>query len=193
MPRRKNKKTSKKKRRQDGANVMGLVRSFPGQPVAEHWVSTFNTLLTGTVTTGVVSSVISMNPVALVTNWATRFQTLYEEYRVKAVRARVLCASGSNTGTLLCYWDEKSNTAPSNASASQEAMKRICNGDVYKEHIMTWHAKDLLDLEYTAIGTAVNPVYWKLYTDTANNAAPPLAQPFCTVDFRLTIQFRGFI
>lgn len=172
--------------------VLGVVPSYPGQPVAKHLVQSFNTVLTTTVTTGAIASSISMDPTTIVTNWATRFGSLYREYRVIAARARIVCFSSTNPGTLLCYWEEKDNAAPNNAQAAEQAMKRFAAADVFKEHLMSWHAKDLLDLQYVNTSTASNPVYWKLYTDFTNSGSSIVATPYCTVDFRMVIEFRGF-
>jgi hypothetical protein len=189
----KNRKGNQRRNGRDGNGfVLDVVRSFPGQPVAKHQVQSFNTVLTTTVTTGVIASVISMDPTTIITNWSTRFASLYHEYRVVKARARIICFSATNPGTLLSYWDEKSNAAPTNAQSSETAFKRIAAADVFKEHDMTWKARDLLDLQYVASGTASNPVYWKLYTDAGNNGSAIAATNYATVDFRLLIEFRGF-
>ncbi len=190
--RRRANKGRKRRPQKENSLVLGVVRSFPGQPVAKHLVQSFNTILTTTVTTGVIAQALSMDPVTRISNWATRFQSLYLEYRVVKARARVVCFSSNNPGTLLMYWDEKSNAAPNNAQASETSMRRIAAADVFREHNMSWKARDLLDLQYTATDTSFNSVYWKVYTDAANNGSSIVATAYATVDFKLTIEFRGF-
>jgi len=184
----------KRKGRQPKAKLPMLrnIPSFPGQPMAQHIVETFNEVFSTTVTTGAIAEVTPMDPTTQITNWATRFQSLYEEYRVVKAVARVLCFSSTNPGTLMMFWDEKSATVPTNAAASERALVRFNAGDVTRPHKTTWVARDLLDLQYTPTGTASNPVYWKIFTNNANNGSSIVATAYCTVDFKLTIQFRGF-
>jgi len=193
MNRQRQKQNKRKVSRRPQQNLLANRPSFALQPLATHWVESFNTKLTTTVTSGQIASVINIDPTTLITNWATRFQTLYEEYRVVGAKMRLLNFSSNNPGTMLMFWDEKSATAPTNTTASERATKRVNAGSVDRAHTMTWNARDLLDLQYTPIGTSVVPVYWKLFTNSANNGSSAVATDYCTVDFKLHIQFRGFV
>lgn len=167
------------------------VRSYPKQAMAQHIVPTFSTPLTTTVTTGLVAGVFQFNPAAAVTNWSTRFQAVYEEYRIVKIRAQCDFCGSNIPGHMLAYFDEKNNVLPSNTSSSIRSPSRQQLSSV-TPHVMTWYAKDLIDLNYTPTDAATyDPVFLKTYTDTVNNGAPAVVTLVMVWSFELTIQFRG--
>jgi len=56
---------------------------------------------------------------------------------------------------------------------------------------MRWRAKDLLDLQYTAIGTVSTPVTFKTYTDLANYGAPAAVTNLWLLEPDFIMEFRG--
>jgi len=167
------------------------IRSYPQQALAQHDIPTFSTPLTTTVTTGIVAGVFQFNPVAAITNWATRFQAVYEEYRIVKVRAQCDFCGSTIPGHLLAYWDEKNNVLPSNTSASIRSLKRYQMSST-KPLVMQWLAKATEDLNYTATDAATyDPVWLKVFTDNVNNGAPIVATLVMVWSFQITIQFRG--
>lgn len=175
-------------------NRFGLplnVRSYPKQALTTHAVPTFSTPLTTTVTTGLVSGVFQFNPSSSITSWATRFQAVYEEYRIVRIRAQCDFSGSTIPGHMLAYWDEKNNTLPSNTSASIRSLSRYQMSSV-KPMVILWTAKDLIDLNYTPTDAATyDPVWLKVYTDNVNNGAPIAATLVMVWSFQITIQFRG--
>jgi hypothetical protein len=187
---RKNKKNSRSRRR---INYNMNIRSYPGQALASHWTPCVPFTLSTTVTSGLLSQCIQVDPTALVQAWATRFQTLYEEYRVIAAKADLNFFSSVQPGVITCFWDEKTPfTAPTLASSIERAMRRCSLSSTDKPLRLSWKARDLLDLQYTPIATSNPSVGLSIYTDNANYGSGIVAAAVVTVNFRLHIQFRGY-
>ncbi len=167
------------------------LRSYANQPLATHVIPAGSYLLTPTG--GTVASATPVDPTTLINGWATRFQTLYEEYRVVKVKAQVNFFSSTNPGILASYWDEKTPyTTPTVAIVQQRSTFKTSLSSTDRPLNMTWVPRDLLDLEYTAIGTAVSPVAICFYTDSANYGSGGGITNFAEVSLFITIQFRGF-
>jgi hypothetical protein len=188
-----NTKRNNKKRKNRGGNspIYRNIASYPGQPLATHTVRSYTNVLTTTVTSGQIAVVYQLGP-SFVTNWATRFASLYEEFRLMRVNALIQMFSSQNPGVLLLYWDEKTTTVPNNAAASERVTRRIAAADISKTHRMSWKAKDTVDLAYTATSGSDVPVCLMVFTNNANNGSSIVATPYASISFELVFQFRGF-
>lgn len=149
-------------------------------------------LLSTTVTTGVISN-SQIVQAAQIVNFASRFGSTFDEYRILSAKFRITPVS-QTTGVTKLWFDEKSGSNPT----SNEAQERTCNvlsntNAADKSHTtMIWRARDLLDLQYTSTGTTTsNPVSFKVYTDTATFGAPIVVTPVWLVEPVLTVEFRG--
>jgi len=158
----------------------------------EHWVPCSSIPLNFTVTTGVISSSVDFNPTAAVTNWNPRFSDLYEEFRIMEVAMTINSASSTNSGIFRMFWDEKSSSVPTAGAANERGTIIHACSDL-RPRIAKWLAKDLADLDYIPILTSVHPVYFKLYTDSANYGSPIVATMAVVLTSKMRIQFRGYI
>jgi hypothetical protein len=154
---------------------------LPGAPI----------LLSTVVTTGVIAV---SNGVATgnITGFSTRFGSTFDEYRILGCDWKVRPVSAS-TGISVMLFDEKSNAVPTALDASERIGRRLPNTNASPKSMtqMSWRARDLLDLQYTAIGSSVTPVYFKVYTDTTNFGAPIVVTPLWLLEPEYIVEFRG--
>lgn len=188
---RKNAKKFRNRKPRNRVGVLSLQPSYDGQVCVQMKIPSFTASLSTTVGTGAIANVTTIGS-AIVTNWATRFQSLYEEFRIISCTAKVDCFSSNNPGQIRCYWDEKSATAPTAATASTRGQFVFSASDVTKRHSSTWMARDLLDLQYSPVATNPAPVYFKLYTDNASYGSSIVATGYVSVSFMMVVQFRGY-
>lgn len=149
-------------------------------------------ILPTTVTTGVISSVYTVSSSAI-TGFATRFGSTFDEYRILKCQFRITAIAAAS-GLSKFWFDEKSNTAPTLNESFERTSKPMMNTNANMKSqntTMVWVARDLLDLEYVAIGTATTPAYLKVYTDAANWGAPIVAANVWIIEPIFTIEFRG--
>jgi len=148
-------------------------------------------LLTTTITTGVISALAAVGTGAI-TSFAARFGSTFDEYRVLGANLKITPVAAS-TGVSKLWFDEKSNAAASLVDSQERNALALANTNAMSKSqaVMKWRARDLLDLQYTPIATATTPVYWKLYTDTANWGAPVAVTALWLVEVDTIIEFRG--
>lgn len=165
--------------------------AYPGQQVYRAMLFGTSGLIPTTVTTGVINNAIGVSS-ADVTGFATRFGSTFDEYRILGVDCHIRCAAATS-GISFFWFDEKSNAA----ATVNECYERVAlslpntNANAKSTAVMRWRARDLLDLQYTAIGTVATPVYFKIYTDLANFGAPVAATNLWYIQFKFMIEFRG--
>ncbi len=170
-----------------------LRSSFKGQQMSSMIVKQAPVPMTTTVTTGVIASRLQVDPVSLVPNWATRFQPLWEEYRVIKARAIISLFSSTNPGQINFWWDEKGFIGPpSNTEALDKTQLILSAGSNQNRHVSTWTAHDLGDLTYLETSSPRTPVSFQVYTDNANYGSSVVATAYLTVTLELTVQFRGY-
>lgn len=164
--------------------------SYEGQPISTLKVPGIGGLLTTIVTTGVINRSIACD-IGLVTDWFNRFASLYEEYRLIRVDAKIDTFDVTNPGLIKIYFDEKIPTAPTVATAFERSQMDLAASNAGR-HVITWCARDLTDLNYSNTSTVVTPVWLKIYTDAANLGSSVVATNYGFVSFMLTFQFRGY-
>lgn len=164
--------------------------AYAGQVVVKIKLPSSATKLTTTVTTGVVASAIQVSSAQLL-GFATRFGSTFDEYRIVGINARVI-PLGPNAGIMKCWFDEKSTSAPTaNESLEKTAVSVSLNNAHSSSRLQIWRARDLLDLQFTAIGSAVTPVTFKQYTDNAFWGSSVAVTDVATVQFDCLVEFRG--
>lgn len=197
FPMKRNNRTSKRNARaRRGSSVprsLGLSDgpAYAGQQTARLRVPGFSGIFSTTVTTGVISGSLVLGPAAIV-DFATRFGKTFDEYRILGADVMIRPLSVS-TGVTRFFFDEKSATAPTIDDSQERIGLSLPNNsaNVKSAALMTWRARDLLDLEYTPIGTDSTPAYWKLYTDTATWGAPTAVTALWLAVIDFHIEFRG--
>jgi len=148
-------------------------------------------LLTTTVTTGVVA-----DPYLVTTNnindFASRFSTTFDEYRIVGADVKVTPVTASS-GISKMFFDEKSSAAPTLKNSEERTVVPMANTNAMSKsmRVFRWRAKDLLDLQYSPIGTPYTPVTFKVYTDAANYGAPIAVTNLWIVETVFIIEFRG--
>lgn len=190
---RKIKRKQVRKRAAGGAGIRALLSdspAYPGQVVVKATLPGTSTKLTTTVTTGVIASALQVSSAQLL-GFATRFGSTFDEYRIIGVDA-VVSPLAATAGVLKCWFDEKSTSAPTaNESLERTAISVLLNNAMGTSKSLRWRARDLLDLQYTAIGSAVTPVTFKQYTDNANWGSSAVVTDVAVVQFKCHLEFRG--
>lgn len=164
--------------------------SYKDQPIPILKVPGNGGVITTTVTTGVISVAFACDT-STVTDWANRFSSLFEEYRLVRVDAKIDTFSVLNPGLLKIFFDEKSSTVPTAAAALERSQRDIAASNTGR-HVVTWRVRDIADLVYSPTGTNYTPVWLKIYTDNGNLGSSIVATPYGFVSFMYTFQFRGY-
>jgi hypothetical protein len=167
--------------------------TFKGQPVASFKTFDASQVVT-TSGAGVVALSIHNDPVTQVNTWSTRFQTMFDEYRVIKCRWQFRCFNSTTPGVLNMFIDEKSSGAPVSADSQKMMGLKFNSSDVTKVHVLDWTPSDPRDLEYNDCATSVPADaghYLKLYTDTANWGSP-VSTALGVLNCEYTLQLRGY-
>jgi len=150
-----------------------------------------------TVASGLLAAVAPVNT-NVIPNFSTRFGALFQEYRILGAHITIrqsVVPTGTISGVTTFFLDEKSGAAPTASNALDrpriEAANQLDNSD--KVHSIKWVANDLLDLDYTAIGTLYTPVWMKVYTDITNFGSAATTTVGWIVSGAVRVELRGFI
>jgi hypothetical protein len=165
--------------------------AYAGQQVARLRLEGTPSLLTTTVTTGVIASAIQLSW-SQITGFTTRFGSTFDEYRILGTDVRITPVSASS-GVSKMWFDEKTTSAPTANEAKERTSVPLANTSAMSSSrkTMRWRARDLLDLQYTPISTPAVPVTFKVYTDSATWGAPIAVTNLWLVEPVFTIEFRG--
>jgi hypothetical protein len=139
----------------------------------------------------VIASIVAPNS-ANITGFATRFASTFDEYRILGASVKVTPVTAS-VGVTKFWFDEKSSSTPTSNEAQERTSTPLANSNSNSSSYRTfsWRAKDLLDLQYTPIGTNVTPVNFKIYTDLATWGAPVAVTNLWIIEPNVLIEFRG--
>ena len=117
-----------------------------------------------------LSTALTMDPTALITNWSTRFG-IFQEYRTIAIRLTVMAAAPdvANSAYVHAWWDENNTGAPTANDSFEQVGQALLFVSPYStdRQELHWRAADLNDLGFTPLGTAFSPVTYKQYTSAA--------------------------
>jgi len=171
-------------------NLM-LRRAYTGQVIQSMKMEGLPALVT--VTTG-TSAFALIASAAGISNFSTRFASLFEEYRIVRIQFRVKFFNSTASGIVITWFDEKSLIAPtlSEARTKSSPQRAVNLSRVNRDMVLTWTPHDTVDLQY--LDTAASPIGYgafKLYTDTANFGCLAGAGAICQVYPTYTVQFRG--
>jgi len=166
--------------------------TFKGQPVYSVAVPAIPVKLTQTVTTGVVSSVLLVSS-ASIQDFATRFATLFTEYRIISVVFSVNLFSSTQPGLALSWIEEKDFSAPTAGEAAERGVKRFALGANQMPHHFRWLVSDPFDLQFRDSDSAAQSVAaFKVYSDNATYGSGITAADIGLISASFTFQFRGF-
>jgi len=140
----------------------------------------------------VVGAMASAQPIssAQVTSFAARFGSTFDEYRILGADVKIRPVD-QLAGITAFFFDEKSTAAPALIDAQERTSVSLCNQGFQRSFkTMKWRARDLLDLQYAAIGTAYTPVTFKAFTNVANYGSAG-SFPVWVIETDLIVEFRG--
>jgi hypothetical protein len=156
------------------------------------FVLPYDTLVSATtVTTGVISVAIPLQ-FSSIQSFSTRFGSTFDEARLLSATVKIRPVNVSS-GVTRFFFDEKSSSAPSIADAQERVGLTLPNTSANTAAVtrMTWRARDLLDLEYSPIGSTVPSAYFKIYTDLATFGAPATVTQLWFIEIDYTVELRG--
>ncbi len=169
-----------------------LVPSYPRQVVTEMWIPGTPSVLTTTVTTGVIAFAQTITN-SNVTSFSTRFGSTFLEYRIIKAEFAVRMFSSTNPGLIQAWIDEQSNSTPTLAEAQERAVVSWSAGSVDRTNILRWSSTDIDDLGYIAIASSNAIATFKAYTNNANFGSSAAATAYAEVVPRFCFQFRGLV
>jgi len=165
--------------------------SYKGQQICRLQVIGEPALLSTVVTTGLIAYVYALDN-NLIAGFSARFGSTFDEYRF--IRTIVTIRPVSAAPGITKFWfDEQSSATPTANESFERTQKVLTNTNANSKSVttMTWSPRDLKDLDFTAIGTQSNAVWFKVYTDTADYASPNTVTPLWIIEPLFTIEFRG--
>lgn len=161
-----------------------------------HGLSVPITQIIRTSAAGVFGSSDSMNAQVLCSDWANRFQKVFDEYCMTGFALEIRCVpiSGGSKGLVLVYLDERDAAAPSAAvAASSPRLDILPHASAMPIlHRLDWVARDIADLTWTSTGTATNPVYLKIYSDPSNTGTATDGVFDVYITGTMNLDFRGY-
>jgi len=144
---------------------------------------------------GAISSVLSIDR-SQISNFATRFGALFDEYCIVGMKLEVrLNTVGNPSGLMAVYLDEKSSAAPTGAPANgaNRLDMAVVSTESPSRYEIDWKARDYTDLAWTATTTTVTPVYVKFFSSVATTATTATTTCNVLVTGTLACCFRGYV
>lgn len=144
---------------------------------------------------GLIAAAHDCDPVAgsgPINAWATRYATLFREYRVVALRF-VAESTNSTTGKTMVTIDDANGTAPTTALMEDQGYVMLSNavGSNDSHCAGKWTLADTGESSWILTSQGRTPCYIKLYTDNAFWNTPAAATTKIVLHVLYTIQFRG--
>jgi hypothetical protein len=153
-------------------------------------------LNTAAVATGAMALNLPMDK-ASIPNFSTRFGSTFQEYRIVGTRIKIRPINiSAGQGYAIFAIDEKSSSAPTLANMQNRPHVEIVlpstfDGNAALNREIQWIAHDLLDLQFTAIGTDVDPLYLLAFASVAGTLTSASTTATFEVSAVHRIQFRG--
>jgi hypothetical protein len=148
------------------------------------------------IVAGALSTVLSVQATGtLIQNWAS-FSALFGEFCLVGFTFELrLNNVATPAGLVMVYLDEKSSAAPTIAAAAAAPHLDILvsNTESPSKHLISWKARDLLDLQWTSTGTTEQPVWLKLFAATASTGTAAGTTGTVQITGALQLCFRGYI
>lgn len=173
---------------------LNLHPSFPGQYVTTMILPGATQPLSTTVTTGVIAAAVNVDPVGQLSNWATRFQATFKEYRVIKSVLKMKTFGSTLPGQMNAWVDETLTSAPTATQAAQyQGVTTFPAGNNEYTHTVKWNPHSPTELAYLPLATASTNATYKIYTDAASYGSSIVATPYLSIQIMFTIQFRGIL
>ncbi len=183
------KNMSKTKKAKAPDTMAKLIPSFPGQVVKEFKMEALPVIQT-TSAGGALASIYEIKA-SNVTNFTSRFGSLFEEYRIVKAKFTFRGYSSTTSGLFIHWIDEKDASAPTLAESKAKAAAAFAPAD-QRPHVLVWRARDPLDLQYIDCGTTTTTLAtYKIYSETTTYGTTNSTTYGC-VFAEFWVQFRGY-
>jgi hypothetical protein len=140
--------------------------------------------------TGGVTTVLPVNPNALLSSFGTDYGSIFHEYRIRSVDFHIV-AMNNALGATLFRFEEKNGASPafSEMQESTSVLMQNNSANPKSNFHMRWTARDLDDLVFQEISTYNSVCFFKIYTDGTNLISPDssylwMIRPVMRIEFR---------
>jgi len=128
--------------------------------------------------------------------FATRFASLFREYCIVGARIEIRLNAATNSQGLVRVWiDEDSAAVPTGVQAQSRAALDIAivSSPPDKVYMIEWKPYDLLDLDWTDVGTNVTSAWMKTYANNAFTGTAVTTTAQLAISGTIALAFRGYI
>jgi hypothetical protein len=168
-------------------------KSFRGQPKTVMRIISGPTLLSTTAGTGLIAYVQPIDVVNDIPSWASRFESLFQEFRLNSVTVTVTTIANTQ-GVGVGWFNEVNASPPTFPESAEQGRNRFplsCNSS-RSVHSYTWRPKTINDLIFTSTSTAFVPCSWKIFTNNSNYGSSLTAAQVILVEYSYVVEFRGY-
>lgn len=174
-----------------GLQLLTDESSYSGQQKFKQRLRGTVSMLTTTVTSGVIANARPIDTTQII-SFATRFGDTYDEYRILGADIEITPVTPNVAGVTSFFFDEKSASTPNaNMASGRSGLTLQNSSNANVKRVMRFRVTDLLDLQYSPIGTTTTVGYFKTYTDNASFGSPTTVTQLWTVRVDLHVEFRG--
>lgn len=166
--------------------------SYKNLPIVRLKVPAAPDVYSTTVTTGLITGFVTLDPTTRVNSWSSRFSSTFLEYRIRSVSLEVITLN-SSVGVAAVYFTEINTGTPTYTEAQEQVSNffQLSNSGQSKK-ILTWTPHTFVDMAWTSCGTGISAVYYSVYTDNPHFASSIVATPVIMIRPIFDIEFRGF-
>lgn len=147
------------------------------------------------IAAGALASVVPIDT-TVIQNWVSRFQTLFREYAICGARLEIRMNNVViNSGLVCAYLDEQTSGAPTAAEAEGRGRLDILCAQQFQpgSYTIDWKPRDILDLDYTNVGTVFTPVWLKLFASNAATGTQATTTGQVVITGTVAFTFRGYL
>lgn len=147
------------------------------------------------IVAGVCASSVALDT-TVIQDWATRFAAVFREYAIVGARLELRMNNVAVTsGMAAAFLDEQSAAAPTPSNALNRPRLDMIVGPLFvpRAYRLDWTPRDILDLDYVAVGTNFTPVWLKVITDNGNFGTQNTTTGSIIVTGSLALSFRGYV
>lgn len=180
-------------RRSSQVSVTGDGKSFRGQPMSTLVIKSGPVVLSTTAGTGLVSYVQPIDVVADVPSWASRFESLFQEYRLVKV-VSVVTALSNTTGLGHAWYNEVNASPPTFPESTEQGVNRfpLSVNSSKSFHRFVWKPRTINDMVFSSTAVSFVPASFKFFTNNANYGSSLTALQVVICEYEYTVQFRGY-
>jgi hypothetical protein len=146
------------------------------------------------IVAGALATAINIDE-TLIPSFNTRFASTFRECAILGARIELRMTNVANpTGLVIVFLNEKTSASPV-ASEAQDAPHLdmlVSSTESPTRHLLDWKARDLLDLEWSAIASVATPVTLKLFASVATTLTAAGTTADILISGAMQIGFRGW-